>query len=384
MNPPEHVSEMRVLFVLPRMVSGGVERVTLNLIGQFTRDGIECRLALRRCRGELLNEARSLTTVEELAPRGMHQFVPALSKLIKSWQPTHVVTAFADVAALTWAALHLAKSRARWIHGVHNTHTSVTARPGIWGGLRYRIDNRLAGFAYRRANVIVAVSEGVRLEVIKQFGVAPARVTTIYNPVVPDAALRLAPEPRHPTDQPFRIVAIGRLARQKGFDVLIRAMAQVPGPWQLDIWGEGPERMKLKQLISGLSLGSAIHLRGYTRDPYAVLQQADLFVLPSRHEGLPTTLIEALATQCQIVAADCPHGPREILIDGRLGPLVPPENPDALADSISRVRAGEYRVDAKALRRRAQDFTLETSCTQWRALLEQARINPDSITNKNN
>lgn len=375
---------MRVLFILPRMVSGGVERVTLNLIGQFTQDGIECRLALRRFYGELLGEARSLVPVDELAPHGLYQFVPALSRLIKAWQPTHVVTAFADVAALSWAALRLAKSRTRWIHGVHNTHTTIIARPGIWGGLRHRIDNRLADFVYRRTDAIVAVSEGVQLEIIKQFGVAPARVTTIYNPVVPDAALRLVPEPRHPTDQPFRIVTIGRLARQKGFDVLIRAMTQVPGPWQLDIWGEGPERSQLEQLISDLGLGSAIRLRGYTSDPYAVLQKADLFVLSSRHEGLPTTLIEALATQCQIVATNCPHGPREILLDGRLGPLVPPENPDALADSISRVRAGKYRVDAKALRHRAQDFTLETSYTQWRALLEQTRINSDAITNKNN
>ena len=268
--------------------------------------------------------------VAELAPRGMHQFVPGVCKVIKRWQPTHVVTAFADVATLTWAALRLIKNQARWIHGVHSTHGRVIARPGLRASLRYRIDTRLAGFVYRRVDAIVAVSEGVRSEILGQFSVKSSKVTTIYNPVVPDIALRVVAEQRHSEDQPFRIVAIGRLVRQKGFDVLIRAMSNVPMPWQLDIWGDGPERSQLQKLILDSGLASFIHLRGYTLDPFNVLRHADLFVLPSRYEGLPTTVVEALVCQCQIVATDCPHGPREILQDGELGQLVRVEDADAL------------------------------------------------------
>jgi len=363
-------SGVKILLVLPRMVSGGVERVTLNLIEQFTQDGVECRLALRHCRGELLDQARALVPVDELAPRGMYQFVPALNKVIRRWQPTYIVTAFADVATLTWAALRLAKSRPRWIHGVHNTHASVIARPGVWGGLRYRIDNKLAGFVYRHADAIVAVSEGVRMEVLDQFRVDPARVTTIYNPVVPDAALRAVLEPRHPADQNFRIVAVGRLSRQKGFDVLIQAMSRVPMPWRLDIWGEGPERPQLQQLISKLGLDPAIHLRGYTPDPFGVLREADLFVLPSRYEGLGNTLIEALTCQCQIVATDCPHGPREILQGGELGQLVRPGNPDALAGAIRKVMTGQCRIDPLRLLTRAKDFSWHAAYGRWREVLQ--------------
>lgn len=360
---------MKVLFVLPRMVSGGVERVTLNLIEQLMRDGVECKLALRRCHGELLDEASGLVCVEELAPRGLHQFVPALSELVRRWRPTHVVTAFADIAVLTWLAMRVARSGAFLVHAVHNTHTSVIARPGLLGNVRYKFDKLFASFVYRHANAIVAVSHGVGLEVIDLFGVDPERVTVIHNPVVSEENLRAVPRPRHLAEEPFRIAAIGRLAAQKGFDVLVSAMAQVPAPWQLNIWGEGPERLQLERLISNLGLESAITLRGYTHDPIGVLRLADLFVLPSRHEGLPTTLVEALACQCQIVATDCRHGPREILQDGELGELVPVEDVVSLAHAISRAIAMDYVVAPNLMLDRARAFSIRAAGGAWLRLL---------------
>lgn len=356
---------MKILFVLPRMVSGGVERVTLSLIAELSKLGHECVLALRSAHGELLGEARSLVPVHEVAPDGLHQFVPYLCRLIREWQPTHVVTAFADVAAMTWIAMRLAGNCPRWIHGVHNTHAQATKRKGFWGGPRYWLDARLASFIYLRADAVVAVSEGVRKEIVDWFHVAPQKVTTIYNPVVPEAQLREVQEPRHSPDQPFTIVAIGRLVHQKGFDTLITAMQDVRLPCRLDVWGDGQERQRLQALIAAQGMTDAIRLCGYTADPYRVLRDADLFVLPSRYEGLPTALIEALACQCQIVATDCPHGPREILQDGELGQLVPVGDVSALSgcirDAVGRVRD----VAPGLLLDRAREFTQTAAAIKW-------------------
>lgn len=82
---------MKVLFILPNVAVGGVGRVRLTLIEQFVIDSIECRLALRECKGELIERARALAPVHELAPGGMHQFIPELIRLIKLEQPTHIV-----------------------------------------------------------------------------------------------------------------------------------------------------------------------------------------------------------------------------------------------------------------------------------------------------
>lgn len=359
---------MRILFVLPRMVSGGVERVTLNLIDQFKREGIECRLALRRSCGELNDEARMLVPIDELAPRGMYQFVPALCRVLSRWRPTHVVTAFADIGILTWVAMRLAKSRARWIHGAHNIHVSITG-PSFWAGLRDRIDNSLSSFVYRHADHVVAVSEGLRTEMLTQFALNPTRVTTIYNPVIYEAAIKLVPEPRRSIHHPLRIVSIGRLVREKGFDLLIMAMARVREPCRLDIWGEGPERSHLESLLSQYDLQSVIHLRGYTSEPLKALSQADLFVLPSRREGFCNVLVEALACGVPVVASDCPYGPREILEDGHFGVLVPPENVSAIASAIRNFARVGHTVSAETLISRAKYFSVELSRDRWLALL---------------
>lgn len=360
---------MKVLFILPNVAVGGVERVRLTLMKQFVADGIECRLALRRCRGELIEQARAVVPVHELAPRGMHQFIPELVRLMKREQPTHVITAFSDVAVLAWIAMRLARCQAHWVHSVHNTHSMAGSRPGVWGRARYRLENRMAGFAYRRANAVVTVSEGVRQEILDGYRIDPSRVTTIYNPAVPDDQSEWARPSQPGIAEVYRIVAIGRLVHQKGFDVLIHAMARATGSWHLDIWGEGPERANLEAAIREQGLQGRVTLRGYTSDPYAVMREADLFVMSSRHEGLPATLIEALACQCQIVATDCPHGPREILKSGQLGQLVPVEDENALIDAIMRAAGGERYVNPRLLRDHARDFLRSVCCSRWEALL---------------
>ena len=360
---------MKVLFVLPNLAIGGVERVRLTIIEHLASHGVECRLALRRCEGELLERARTLTAVDELAPRGFYQFVPSLVSLIRHEQPTQVITAFPDIGVLTWLALRIAGSRAKWVHSVHDTHAIVASRPNRTGRIRHMVESRLAAFCYHHADAIVTVSEGIRREILDRYAVAPSKVTTLHNPAVPDELLDWKRLPTEKEGRTYRIVALGRLVQQKGFDILIRAMANVPGSWQLDIWGDGIERSKLFALAGELGLQNKIRFCGSTMEPFAVMREADLFVLPSRHEGLPGVLIEALACQCQIVATDCPQGPREILQEGRLGELVPVEDVNALASAIKRVIEGRHPFNTGLLVERAFDFTRSVCCTRWESLL---------------
>lgn len=362
----EHLSP-RVLFVLPRMVVGGIERMRLKLIRSFTKGGIECSLALRRRDGPLVDEAQSMGPVDELAPRGMHQFLPALVRVIANRRPTHVITAFADVAFLTGAALRIARSRAIWIHSVHLTHERVARRPGAIWSARAAVERLLARAVYRHADRIITVSNALRDEVLRFYGIPPHRVVTIYNPVVPDALLA-TPAP-HTNNLAARIVSIGRLEREKGYDVLIQAMQRVPGQWHLDIWGDGSERGALAALVDRLELGGKIELRGYTNDPFKVMREAGTFVLPSRAEGFGNVLVEALACQCQVVSTDCPAGPSEVLEMGKLGQIVPPDDIDALAAAIANVMNGVFRVDKSRLLRRAADFSESESYARWKSII---------------
>lgn len=366
---------MRVLFVLPRIVAGGVERATLNLIAGLEAQGVECRLALGHCRGELLDEARALTRVDELAARGNLRFVDGLLPVLCDYRPTHVVTAFADVSLMTWLACRLARCRAALIVGVHGTHQAAAASGGWRVRFQYHLYGWLAGLAYRRFDAIVAVSDGVAADVRERYPRVAGKLHVIHNPVV-DAKLRarLACLPvsiarRHPR----RLVALGRLAHEKGFDVLLRAMPAVLA-WHdahLSIHGEGVERAALQAQAEAMGLQKNVSLVGNTLEPLAALMDAEVFVFPSRHEGFGVALVEALACGCQIVASDCPHGPAEILRHGELGQLVPPEDPAALAAAIDRSLSGAVVFDASRMRKRADDFSAEVSVAAYRELLQR-------------
>jgi len=132
------------------------------------------------------------------------------------------------------------------------------------------------------------------------------------------------------------LVAAGQLAPWKGFGDLIRAMDRL-GPSiqaRLVIFGDGPLKAELQELIDGLHLSTKVRLFGYVENPLKYFSRADVFVLSSHVEGLPNVLVEAMMCGCTPVATDCPTGPREVLQDGKYGYLVPVADPAALASGI--------------------------------------------------
>ena len=138
----------------------------------------------------------------------------------------------------------------------------------------------------------------------------------------------------------FRFCAVGRLAFQKGYDVMLdafaRADARLPGDWELVILGDGPRRPDLVEQVRRLGLERHVSLLGHDENPYPIIAGADVFVHAARWEGFGIVLTEALALERPIIATACPGGPREILADGR-GLLVPSGDAEELADGLARI-----------------------------------------------
>jgi GalNAc-alpha-(1->4)-GalNAc-alpha-(1->3)-diNAcBac-PP-undecaprenol alpha-1,4-N-acetyl-D-galactosaminyltransferase len=170
------------------------------------------------------------------------------------------------------------------------------------------------------------------------------------------------------------ILALGRLEKQKGFDLLIEAFrtaAAFHPDWRLEIWGEGTERKNLESMIAAAGLRDRISLRGITRNPTTVMRNADLFVLSSRYEGFPNALCEAMASGVPCISFDCPNGPSEIIRDGLDGMLVPRDDSGALAKVLQRLMSN--REERLRLGSRAseilQHFGLEKIMGIWTDLL---------------
>lgn len=203
------------------------------------------------------------------------------------------------------------------------------------------------------------------------------RIVVIPNPV-PKVVAKPADVPRFAGAR-RSIVGMGRLERQKGFDLLIRAFASIATKrpeWDLTILGEGSERGALSAEISRSGLSGRIALQGLEPDAVSALSRADLFVLSSRYEGFPNALCEAMACGLPVIAFDCPSGPADIVRHEVDGLLVPAENVDALAAAMAELMADPER--RRAFGARAPDvaarFSVERIALLWERVLRDGAL----------
>jgi glycosyltransferase involved in cell wall biosynthesis len=196
-----------------------------------------------------------------------------------------------------------------------------------WGRFGRRIAERC-----RQADAVVAISRAVEDE-LRRDGYDPRKIVSLPNGVpVPDPPWNRRPGWR---DAP-RAVFVGRLAPEKGLDTLLDAWELVRRAHRharLTLVGEGPERPSLERRVAHLGLEDTVDLAGALDDPTPILRDSDLFVLPSREEGMSVALLEAMALGMPLVATAIP-GNRRLVGDFKHGRLVPPDHPLALAEAI--------------------------------------------------
>ena len=184
------------------------------------------------------------------------------------------------------------------------------------------------------------------------------------KPIVIPNPLRILPDIR--CERELLIVAVGRLTKEKGFDILLEAFARVSPDfpsWRLAILGEGPEQKDLLALRDRLSLAGRAELIGQSREVEKWMARSGLVVHPSRREGFPNVVLEAMGMGAAVVCADCHSGPSELIKDGINGRLVPVGDVNALASAMSEL------MSKPDLRR-----TLGQEASQVRQHYEQAAI----------
>lgn len=175
---------------------------------------------------------------------------------------------------------------------------------------------------------------------------------------------------------PKKILAIGRLSREKGFDMLLEAFAGIHtkhSDWILEIWGEGAERDFLERRSNELGLKGKVYFPGNTKNPYKKMFQSDLFVLSSRYEGFPNVLCEAMACGLPVVSFDCPCGPSEIIRDGIDGLLVSAEDTEALAEAMEKLISDEQLRDSLSSRsvEILERFGVEKVMGMWEDIIKE-------------
>ncbi len=393
MNPPP-----RLAVYLPHLRVGGGELSMLRLAAGLARGGLAVDLLVNTLATAELAPPAGLRLTElggttksgstgNSGPAGQSSnpgslgSVRGLAHWLQLQQPRWLLSAFPHSNVTAVAALAWSGADCRCVLSEHAPLSLQIKRQGGW---RYRVLPPLVRWAYHRADAVVAVSAGVREDLLALAG-PRLRLHTIANPVLDDMGLKegasedsastvVRSSPLHPwlLDPALRVVlSVSRLSSEKGIPTLLRAFAHLHAQQpqsRLLLAGEGPERAGLEALMAELRLGSVAALAGHVNAPRAWMRQAAVFALASEYEGFGNVLVEALAGGTAVVSTDCPVGPREVLAGGRWGRLVPVGDWRAMAAAL-RQALDKPGAPAGAVAYAAQ-FTDSAACAAYRRLLD--------------
>ncbi|WP_199526022.1 glycosyltransferase [Rhodosalinus halophilus] len=357
------------MVLLPDLRGGGAERLNLVLAEEFLRQGHAVEFVLLQARGALLAEAEGRFPVHALGCTRMRQAPLRLARYLRERRPDALLAAMWPLTGIAGLATRLAGRPTRLVASEHNDFRHM---PSLKPAERWAL-KRFGRRLYGPCHGVVAVSDGVAESLREVAGLPPERVTVIHNPVRP-----LPPDPMTDDDRArlggwlegeARLIAIGTLKRQKGFDVLLRALADLQQRCdaRLLILGEGPLRGELETLAAELGVAESVWLPGFRPNPGTFLREADVFVLSSNWEGFGNVIVEALAAGVPVVSTDCPSGPAEILDGGRYGRLVPVGDPSALSSAVEDTLTEPHPSDP--LVARAADFRPATAADAYLRLL---------------
>lgn len=230
----------------------------------------------------------------------------------------------------------------------------------------------LRKITYKRAKYLVSVSKGIS-ECFKYL--PSSRCKVIYNPV----EVKFNKEKvGHFDFSKNNITAMGRLVHVKGFDLLIKAFAEIakeyPG-WNLNIIGNGSDYTKLEKLINDNDIASQVHLLGFQSEPHQIIKDSDIFVLSSRNEGFGNVIIEAMMCGTPVVATNCPVGPKEIIVDNETGILVENENVDSIKSGLEKLIVDEKlrTIISQKATDNLYKFSSDLAFEKWNQLIMSCR-----------
>lgn len=361
----------RIAIFLATSGHSGVDRVARNLVPAFADRGIEVDLLQIRDHGPYYDDLPAGVRRIDLGTAHVYPALPALVRYLRERRPD-VLFSDKDRVNRTGIVAHwLAHSRARLALRSGTTISVDLASRG-------RLDRLFQGLSmrhlYRRADVVLTPSKGAA-EDLRQFaGLPQDKVRAVPSPIVTPQLRAKAEEPLDHrwflSDQPPVILGVGELSGRKDFATLVRAFARLRNdrPCRLVILGEGKRKASLLGLARTLGVADDVDLPGFKTNPYAYMARAAAFALTSRWEGMPVVLIEALAIGTPAVSTDCPSGPREILRDGRYGPLIPIGDDARLARELNRIL--EAPIPRSRLQEAAAPYTVEASAEAYLKAME--------------
>jgi glycosyltransferase involved in cell wall biosynthesis len=345
----------KILFYMFSFSGGGAERTVVNIINNLNRSKYKPVLVIGTNKdAPYLDDISKDVKIVNLNVSKLRYSLLPLCKCIQKEKP--------DVLFSTVNPNNILLSIAKLFSFRKNKLIVREANNRTQSGKVNIINKILTFLTYNFiADKIIALSSGVKDDLITNFNIKSKKIEVIHNPVEVDYIKKVSHDPIKDFDfneKYKRIVAVGRLVEQKDYPTLLKAFKMISEKnIQLIILGKGSLEQSLKEMCKRLGIENKVFFLGFKKNPYKYMRRSDVFVLSSKWEGFGHVIVEAMASGIPVISTDCKSGPAEIIKENKYGVLVPTENPNLLAENIKEIlsndqlkksysQLGEIRADS--------------------------------------
>ena len=323
----------RVLLLIPHLGGGGAERVTSLLAQNLAREKYELHLGLVAQSKPLTEAFPPWVSIHSLGASRVRFAAIPLVRLIRRLRPDAILSGMMHLNSLLLLLRPFLPRKTAVLVRQNSTLSAALAFGNRPGGKRL-----LYRFCYRKADRVICQSASMATDLIAELHLPSRLLSVLPNPVDVDKLREASADKTSQWSGPGpHLLAVGRLSPEKGYDLLLSALAMVRLRFpqtDLIITGSGPEERTLKVQSRKLCIESAVRFAGYVDHPHKYFSGASAFVLSSRHEGMPNALLEAAAGGLPIIALPSSGGVNDLL-QGQPGVWLAPEiSANALAATL--------------------------------------------------
>ena len=363
----------KVSLIIPSFEVGGTESSFIRKANYLKRTEFVPEMVYWTEGGELRKNLDSSINVVKLNASSLRQLFFQFINYFNKSVPKIVHTPTFMVANIALIARIFSSHKPKIIIGARSDFDSVCkASNNFFDELKLR---KLSQFLYPKSDRIVAVSKGVKNSLLTSLDIEDSKIQVIYNGILSEKHRDNCEKPDHPwfiSKEICLISSIGRLSPEKGIYELVcafRKAHKVNNSLRLLIIGEGDEEKKIRKYLNDYSINDFVEIISFRDDYYSYLSNADIFVLNSYYEGMPSILVEAVSTDIAIISTNCRHGPSELLNGVDHCRLIEMNNEKQLIDAInhfSRVKKTKRKTVEHL-----KEFYIEESMSKYLNLLKE-------------
>lgn len=367
----------KVAIVLGQLGTHGPSLIRIQIATELANRGFKVDLVLGSESSGFKDKIPSFLKVHILYAVRPREFILKLKSYLNSEKPDGVIASSWPYSVSTIIAVRLFARGTNVVVSEHADFRTNIESSGEFSSKDAWLIKNISRYIYNRADKVVGVSQGVVDGLIAVAGINREKTTTIYNPLrVLNGGVALPVEEQRLRDQfwspnSVKILAVGRLALQKDYGVMLKALSLLKnkGNFKLIIVGDGSLRSHLQEKAVRFGVDDIVLFAGATHSVSDYYENADLFLMSSSSEGFGNVIVEALSFGLPVVSTDCQSGPAEILDFGKYGILTPVGDAEALAAGIK--QAVTSHIDPEKQKERSKHFSIENAVDQYLSALFQ-------------